>query len=165
MELLLELEKNLDNQIQTVEKLEEKLAEKKTIIIKGDAKSLKNIDEQILSYSSDLAQLLEYRKHINKKLGDENKSLSDIIKEIEDKCIAQRLENKRRILTDKIKKINKLNIIGQELIKHAMNLIQGTVSIIAKALNPQTGKGAYDRRGQKSGKDLIPAISSMVREA
>ncbi|MFA6989187.1 MAG: flagellar export chaperone FlgN [Candidatus Gastranaerophilaceae bacterium] len=165
MEILLELEQILDNQIQTFEKLEEKLTEKKTTIIKGDVKSLKVIDEQILSYSNDLKQILESRKLINKKLGDENKSLNQIIKEIEDKDIARRLENKRTILNDKVKKITNLNAIAQELIKHAMNLVKGTILIIAKALNPQKGQGAYDRRGHKNNTDLPSSISSVIKEA
>lgn len=164
MEILLELEKNIDNQIQTFEKLEQKLEEKKTSIIKGHVKNLKNIDDEILCYSNDLKKVIERRKFINKKFGNENKPLSQIIQEIEDKNIAQRLENKRLILKNKAQKITKLNTIAQELTKHAMNLIKGTISIIAKTLNPQTGKAAYDRRGHKNNQDIIPAVSSVIRE-
>jgi hypothetical protein len=164
MQILLELEKLIDIEIQTFDGIEKKLLEKKETIIKGHADRLKTVDLQLLEYHKKLEQIVVHKKLINKEFGDENKTLSEIIKGIQDKNIAQRFENKKTIINTKTKKIQRLNEVIQELIQHALKLIEGSVLVIAEAFNPE-GRINYDSQGRKQSGSSPMKTSSIIEEA
>jgi len=164
MQILVELEKLIDIEIQTFDGIEKKLLEKKETIIKGQADRLKTVDLQLIEYHKKLEQIVIHKKLINKEFGDENKTLSEIIKDIQDKNIAKRFENKKTIINAKTKKIQSLNEIIQELIQHALKLIEGSVLVIAEAFNPE-GRINYDSQGRKQSGSSPMKISSIIEEA
>lgn len=166
MGIYLELEQLLDIEIQTFDEIEKTLAEKKSILVKGEPNKLKPIDEQLIEYNKKLETILIKKTSINKELGDEKQTLSALINNIQDTSTANRLTEKKLTINSKTKKIEMLNSTITELIKHALNLIENSVLSIAEALNPKSNiQNVYNQQGKRNNENRSITFSSIVEDA
>ena len=158
---VVELEKLLDQEIESYSKLESYIVEKKNSLIKGDIEKLKYIDIEIEKFNSVISKLEGKKNQISKKFGDENLTLKEIIERIDNDAESKRLLNSREKLLNIVNNVQKQNKTNKELLKHALKLVENSINIIANVLIPECS--AYNNYGKAN--KASAKISSIVQEA
>ena len=165
MDKLVELNEALDKELEFCENFENLLLQKKELLIHSKASELKEFDDKILNAQTQLKILNDNRIRISKQFGENNSSLSEIIKNLNDKAVAIELEQKRKKLQIFSQKISIVNKIVNTLIEHSLKLIDGNIEAIAKAMASKQTKGDYyNEQGVKSEQQLAP-LSAIVEDA
>jgi len=142
---ILELEKILEQEINACSQLEKYISEKKDFLIKGDIENLIKTDIELEKYNSAVKKLDEKRIELNM---DEN---------------PLEIKNLKQQLKEKLVNIEKQNNINDELIKHALKIIESSVLSITKVLVPEST--SYNNRGEIIKEENTPTISSIIHEA
>lgn len=162
-ESIKELEKILNEQIDIYSDMENKIAQKKEILVKGDLECLKNIDNDIETLVQSINKL-EYKRsrllEINKDLKYKNLSqIAEALPKNEAKSILSTKEKLNKVLTN----IKRLNDINAELIIHSIKLVQHTATLIGNTLNPEGS--AYNRNGKiYKNNSINSSISSVIHD-
>ena len=165
MEKVVELNNILDEEIKFCEKFEELLLHKKELLIHSKATALKEFDEKIYDAQKKLQQISENKLNITKKFGNEKMKLSEIIKTIENKNIAQELELKRKKIQISAQKITLLNKIINSLIEHSLKMIDGSILAIANAIAATQTKGDYYNGYGTKERQAGMTISAIIEDA
>ena len=165
MDKLIELNEALDKELEFCENFENLLLQKKELLIHSKASKLKEFDDKIIDAQTQLKILNDNRIRISKQFGENNPSLSEIIKNLNDKAVAIELEQKRKKLQIFSQKIGIINKIVNTLIEHSLKLIDGNIEAIAKAMASKQTKGDYyNDQGMKSEQHLAP-LSAIIEDA
>ncbi len=165
IEKLNELEQILDKEIKTYKEIDECIIDKKNILMKNDAESLLKVDQKLLSYSQKMTDLEKERINFYSTMTPRQSSLSAIIESAMnlDRNKANKIQEKRNKIVSLAKNIEKNENTNKELVKHSLKMIESTVSMIAKALNPKMD--SYGNTGKAYGRAITPGLSSIVKEA
>lgn len=156
---IIELEKILNQEIETYSKLEECINEKKDSLIKGDIEKLGTVDAELEKYNMAVKKLEEKRAQIY----PDNLTLREIIDRIENREQAEKISSMREKIKTSVLNIQKQNTINNELLKHSLKIVENTIIFIAKALMPEGS--AYNQKGaSRTGKNLS-VLSSVEHEA
>lgn len=161
MEILFEnLIKILDKEIELYNEMKNLYAEKKEILIKNNIDELSVIDNKIMENNETI-------KHINSKrlelMGEENKSMTELIKIAEEKHpeFVLKLKEQQAKLLNISSEISVLNMTNIKLIEHGLILADKKLNIIIDACAP---KGtSYSESGKEGVQDM--SMSTIVREA
>jgi len=165
MDKVIELNRALDKELEFCEDFENLLLQKKELLIHSKASKLKEFDDKIIVAQAQLKTLNENRIRIVKQFGNNNPSLSVIIKNLNDKAMAIELEKKRNKLQIFAQKIGIINKIVNTLIEHSLKLIDGNIGAIAQAMALKQTKGDYyNDQGVKADQHLAP-LSAIVEDA
>ncbi|MDD3593138.1 MAG: flagellar export chaperone FlgN [Candidatus Gastranaerophilales bacterium] len=164
MKKVIELNQIIDNEIQICKEFDEILEAKKEAIMKSKVTELAQFDAKIVEYHKKLKEISVTRKLVNKKFGNENLYLSQIISLIEDKSEATKIKEKRNVIRNITQKIELNNKIINSLIDHSLKIIDGSILAIAMALsNGDLQSKVYGQKGEKIQNNDIK--SSIVEEA
>ena len=158
-----EIEKMLEDEIDLITEMEKRLSRKRELLVMGEIDLLAENDEKIADCENFLEKLMNKRTEYGKKLGYEKPTLTEIINKtmLIDKELAHRLISKKLRINNTIEKINKTNSINDELIKHGISLVQSSIRLIAKTVNPEVT--TYNNHGKTNSRRNN--VSSIVREA
>jgi len=156
-----ELENILNKQIEIYEGIEAFMLAKKECLIKGNMEELKKVDIEIEKLSIVINKIEEKRKEINKKFGNENISLKEVLEKMENVDQIQCISLLGKKLKEKILKIQTLNSINKNLIEHGLKMVEHSISLIANALVPESV--SYGSTGKLINK--TSEISSVQHEA
>ena len=166
MNRFIELENQIDKEINAYLELNGYLDEKKQFLIKSDIKNLEIIDLKILELNKKLQEIFEERISVNKEFGDEKIILKQIIANVKDYNLHERLQSKYLKIKEIAKEIKRKNEINQILINHSLKIIEGTVKTIADTLNPiQVIENEYTKQGKLKVKQMQNVKSAIVKEA
>jgi flagellar biosynthesis/type III secretory pathway chaperone len=158
---LLELEKVLEQEIEAYSKLENYIVDKRNSLIEGNLEKLKYIDLEIEKFSNTMRKIEKSRLSINKKLGKENMTLKEVVRLIDDKSHSEKLSELGDDLLSVATRVRKQNNISNDLIKHGLRLVEGSIKIITNVLVPESS--AYNNYGKA--KKPNSTISSIIEEA
>lgn len=142
---ILELEQILEQEIDACSQLEKYIEEKNTCLINGDIETLTKTDIELEKYNEAIKKLEEKRKEIYP-----DNPPAHIVN----------LKNK---LKQKLTDIDNKNGISSELLKHALKIVESSISSITKVLVPEST--SYNSRGRINSKENIGTISSVIHEA
>lgn len=165
MEKVLELNKILDEEIDFCEKFENLLSQKKEILVHSKVDKLKDFDEKIYDAQKRLQELNLSRINISKEFGDGNVNLSDIIKTIDDKKLANELETKRKKIQVFAQKIAIMNKVINSLIEHSLKMIDGSILAIASAIKTSQTKGDYYNKLGVKEEQHLRTLSAIIEDA
>lgn len=152
---LVEVEKLLKKEIEVFDGIEQLFVAKKETLISADIKSLRSVDEKIQELSEKAAKIQQERLNIC------NCSLSEVIEQ------AKNNNQNTKIFLDlkenfdkKVKNIELLNRTTEELLVHAMKLVNSNINIIINAVTPKTA--GYDKTGKTKGANSL-GVSSVIK--
>lgn len=155
---ILELEKILNQEIETYSKLEECINGKKESLIKGDIEKLGAVDVELEKYNIVVKKLEEKRKQIY----PDNLTLREIIERIENREQASKISFLREKIKTSVINIQKQNTINNELLKHSLKIVENSINFIANALIPEGS--AYNQKGASKTRKSLSGLSSVNHE-
>jgi len=159
LELVHELERILNQEIEAYSKLEEYISGKKEHLINNDMEKVRVVDVELEKYNYIVEKLEEKRKQIY----PDNSTLKEIIERIENKEQANKISNLRDKMKTILSNIQKQNTINMELLKHSLKIIENSIVVIANALVPEGS--AYNKKGAVKAEKRLFDLSSVEHEA
>lgn len=154
------LEEVLNKEFEIYDEIERHTEYKKQILIKCDMDNLKEIDLKIEKYVK-MAKVLEDER--NKITEGNNLPLKEIISNVDNNEIKNKILNIGEKIKNKTDLIKKQNSLNEELIKHGLKMLEFTVLSITNVLSPDVS--SYNACGKKNKSNNSVNISSIIREA
>ena len=149
--------KNLiDEELELYSVLNNQFEEKRKILISNSVDALLSIDEKILNTVDSIKSSVNYRQTIARKFGIDATNLTQLI------ALSQNYDSEfsQEKINGLINEIAHKERIIKELIRHGMNIVNKTLSMIS---NASSIAGDYNNHGQ-SVQSEISRISSIVEE-
>lgn len=152
----------LNEEIVLHQTIEQRLEEKKQIIIRGDLVALTDLDDQLEALSRQALELEESRLAMMIQMGRDDATLKEFIASLRDENDTRLLEHAREQLVTTTQNIRDLCRTNTDLITQSIRLIEQSVGFIASILAP--GGASYanpaDRRSQMA--PPAPTASSTI---
>ena len=133
-----------------------KMAEKRDILVQGEAKKLPGIDQELMALGQKIVHLETRRLELMQATGCENKTLQKIIEAVPAQEGAP-LREARQALIQAVDEVKWLNDNNAVLIQTSMGCIRDTFQILGSLLAAPEG-ASYTAKGTKKGGN--PANSS-----
>ncbi len=155
--------KNLiDEELELYSVLNNQFEEKRKILISNSVDALLSIDEKILNTVDSIKSSVNYRQTIARKFGIDATNLTQLIalSQNYDSELAKEFKFSQEKINGLINEIAHKERIIKELIRHGMNIVNKTLSMIS---NASSIAGDYNNHGQ-SVQSEISRISSIVEE-
>lgn len=151
------LHRVLSEQILQYQAIQTLLERKRDIVVSGQPQDLQAVDRELLSLSHKVAQLEQERQVFQVENGYSDWTLEQLLRQAPLSCVA-RLREARDQLIRLLQDTEQLNRENRELLSLSLQWIQDTVSVIAKAVEPEGS--SYTAQGSKVRKphgDVVPA--------
>ncbi len=152
----------IDEELELYSILNEQFEEKRKILISNSVDNLLSIDEKILNTVDSIKSSVNHRQMISNKFGIQATNLTQMIELSQglDNNLASEFKISQEKINELINQIAHKERIIKELIRHGMNIVNKTLSIISNATSMA---GDYNNHGQ-SVQGEISRISSIVEE-
>ena len=163
-ENLIKFKETVDEEIKIYEEMEQLYKLKQAVLVQCKPDELWNVDEKIVSRINTIKELSSRRKEAGKYLGNENITMSEVIKKAmnSNKKLAENFEKQKKTLNLLTTSISLYENSNRELIKHGLNVTEKKLNIIFNTLSPHGNQ--YDNSGKNTGSGDLK-ISSVVEEA
>jgi len=157
------IENILNYEITTYSNIQNCILSKKEALIKGDIETLQKIDNEILIYEQEITKIEAERNNI--KGSFQRMTLGEVVEKLQkiDKQQAERILEKKEKIKEISQNIKKYNEVNTELIKHAIKLVENSISSIIGAFVPETK--SYNSYGKSSKNTANTMISSVIKNA
>jgi flagellar biosynthesis/type III secretory pathway chaperone len=140
-----QLKDNLSEQLKLYKYMDKLTAEKREIIIKGDAESLSEMDKVIEAVACQILELEQNRLSVLEGYVSRESSLSEFIKKL-DPEISTALSDIREQLIGVMQNIQKMNKQNIYLIDNSIKWIEHSIMTIANVISPESA--AYNQKGK-----------------
>lgn len=137
----------LDQEIESYGEVEQKMAEKNQVLIRGNASELSRLDRELIALNQRTIELEKQRIALMMNMGKPNHSLQDFINSLEIHKAAPLIEARQRLhrVIDNVRDLNSQN---KRLLEISLKWIETSVEAIAQMLTPQGA--SYDGKGDKN---------------
>lgn len=138
----------LHQELQAYKAIEQKMAEKKRVLIQGDTDALSRVDQALMALGQKTIEIEEKRLKLMKTMGTPSQTLQGLIDGLDAEQASPLVEARQRLLrtVDSIRDLNQQN---QSLLDLSINWIASTVDTIARHLTPESS--CYNAKGVKKG--------------
>lgn len=141
------LKRILDQEIESYGQVEQKMAEKNQVLIRGNASELSRLDRELIALNQRTIELEKQRISLMMNMGKQNYSLQEFINSLDIHKAAPLIEARQR-LNRVIGNVRDLNSQNKRLLEISLKWIETSVETIAQMLTPQGA--SYDGKGDKS---------------
>lgn len=158
--VILDLDKILETQVESIEKLCSLFERKREILIEGNADKLLQIDSEIISKMQEAKEISENCNCVLSAIEFENLSQLNEKLQAFDENLSKRIEEKQSQLKNLQDRMSSLHKVNKQLIDTGLKLVSENLQIILKSAGKSTCE--YDESGSRIENQI--ELSSIIEE-